>query len=141
SDIAAQGDRTAFSEGGSRNAAAAIGVPLVEAHLCAGDRRQQRQDCRIGVIDGEADAGKHENRRQQGRRQGGGQAGRRAGTAKGRQGRGVRSRWLSLSRTNQGARRCGARKRAEILTERKKSTMAREPRRERERGERGEREE
>ena len=62
---------------------AAFGVPLVQAHLRAGDRRRSGRDAGLGFVDGEGRAGRLEDRRQRRRRQSGRQAHRRARAGKG----------------------------------------------------------
>src|SRR5882757_5098455 len=95
---------------------AAVGVPLVEAHLCAGHRRPEGRDARVRLVAGKGHARKdrRQYRRGKGRRQiAGGARGE-----EGRQGSRVRPRQLSLSRSRQGAGGCGARERIELLIQR-----------------------
>ena len=96
--------------------AAAVGVPLVEAHLCAGHRRLQGRDARRRLV---AREGRCASSCKTGAdidaAQGGRQAGRRARDGEGRQGRRLRPRRLSLSRPRQGAGRCRPRRRPEVL--------------------------
>src|SRR6516165_4815544 len=94
---------------------AAFRVPLVEAHLCAGDRRHQGRDAGVRLVAGKGHAHGRQYRRQHRRGEGGRQASGGACGEEGRQGSGIRSRRLSLSRARQGAGGCGARERTEIL--------------------------
>src|ERR1700744_1174330 len=110
----AQATRKAVVAPYRQRPSAAFGVPLVEAHLCAGDRRSEGRDARVRLVAGKGNARK--DRRQYRRRQGRGQAARGTRGQERRQGSRVRPRQLSLSRPRQGAGRCRARKRAELLT-------------------------
>src|SRR6185312_17391724 len=109
----AQATREAVAPPFRGRPAAAQRVPLVEAHLCAGDRRPEGRDAGVRLVAGKGYARK--NRRQYRRRQGCWQI---AGGTRGeerRQGGRVRPWQLSLSRSRQGARGCRARKRIELL--------------------------
>src|SRR5580704_310466 len=109
----AQATREAVVAPVRRRSPASVGVPLLEAHLRAGHRRYEGRDAGVRFVAGKGNA--REDRRQYRRRQGRRQI---AGGARGeerRQGSGVRSRQLSLSRPRQGAGRCGTRERAELL--------------------------
>src|SRR5712672_2222074 len=112
----AQATRETLTAPLGQRTAASVGVPLVEAHLRSGHRRPERRDACVGLVAGKDDA----RERQYGRQHRCGESRRQAagGTRReeGRQGSGVRSRRLSLSRARQGARGCGARKRIELLT-------------------------
>src|SRR5258705_11362473 len=111
----AQATREAVVAPLRRRSPAFVGVPPVEAHLRAGHRRSQGRDLGVGVFAGEGDARKRQHRREHRRGQGGRQAAGGARREERRHRGGVRSRWLSLSRPRQGARRCGARERIEFL--------------------------
>src|SRR5271154_5867324 len=115
-NYAAEGARARLAAARGGRAQALVRVPLLEAHLRAGDRRRCGHHGGGGVFAGKDDARGIEDRRQRRRRQGGRQADRRARPGEGRQRGDLRSRQLSLSRPRQGARRCGARKRLELLT-------------------------
>src|SRR6516165_2289934 len=94
---------------------AAVRVPLVEAHLCAGDRRYQGRDAGVGLVAGEGDARGRQHWRQHRRGEGGRQALGGARRKEGHQGSRVRSRQLSLSRACQGPGGCRARERTDLL--------------------------
>src|SRR5215469_10314516 len=98
-----------------RRPPAAVGVSLVKAHLCAGDRRSKGRDARLRLLAREGNALDRQHRRQYRRGQGRRQIAGGARREEWRQGSGVRSRRLSLSRARQGAGGCGARERAEFL--------------------------
>src|SRR3954451_10820181 len=104
---AAHGERPQEGQAGGPRAQAAVGVPLVAAHLCADHRRRERRDSGCGLVAGKTDARKPQGGRQCRRRQGGRQADRRARAEEGTEGRRVRPRRLSLPRAREGAgRRC-----------------------------------
>src|SRR5580693_8924952 len=109
----AQATREAVVAPVRRRSPASVGVPLLEAHLRAGHRRYEGRDAGVRLVAGKGNA--REDRRQYRRRQGRRQIAGGARCEEGRQGSGVRSRQLSLSRPRQGAGRCGTRERAELL--------------------------
>src|SRR5882757_2201252 len=93
-----------------------VGVPLVEAHLRPGHRRPEGRNAGFRVVAGEGDARERQHGRQHRCGQGCRQVAGGTRREEGRQGSGVRSRSVSLSRARQGARGCGPRKRIELLT-------------------------
>src|SRR5712671_984522 len=111
----AQATREAVVAPYRQRPSAPVGVPLVEAHLCAGDRRPQGRDAGVGFFAGEVDAGERQHWRQHRRGEGRRQAVGGTRREERRQGSRVRPWRLSLSRPRQGAGRCGARKRPEFL--------------------------
>src|SRR5579871_3250587 len=110
----AQAAREAVAPPVRERPSAAVRVPLVEAYLCAGDRRSEGRDSGVRLVarKGNAREDGRQYRRRQGRRQ---IAGGTRGEER-RQGSRVRSWRLSLSRPRQGARGRRARKRVEFLT-------------------------